>query len=157
MSGTLDDIREAMCRFAGSFDASRITATDAERLVSVAAAVESAAAAVKALAAARAAESNRWIRSGARSPAHLLAQETGASVGEAMRTLETGKRLAEQPAVREAAAAGELSAVQAAAVTDAAAVDPGAADRLLDVAASRSLAELPRGVPAGQGRRRPGR
>jgi hypothetical protein len=142
MPGTLADIRDAMRDFAARFDASHATASEAERVVMVSAAIEAAAAAVKALAAARVAASGRWQRAGARSAAHALARATGSTIGEAMRTLDTGRLLPTQPAVLAAATAGELSPAQAAAIADAAACRPASTQRLLDLAPKRSLAEL---------------
>jgi len=83
-----------------------------------------------------------WKQGGERSAAHELARTTGTSVGQAKETLETGRRLQELPATADAAKKGELSPQQTAAITDAAAVDPSAEERLLDASRSVSLGEL---------------
>jgi Domain of unknown function (DUF222) len=55
-----------------------------------------------------------WKRDGHRSAAHWLASATGTSVGAAMRSLETARRLEELPETADAFRAGELSEAQAA-------------------------------------------
>jgi len=107
-----------------------------------AAAIENMAATLKALAAARAADGNVWNNSGDRSPAHALARESGTSVSAAADALDSARRLAEQPALNDAARRGELSAPKVAAVSDAAAADPDAEEALVNKAGRSSLREL---------------
>ena len=64
------------------------------------------------------------------------------SPAAAKRTLATGRRLAEQPAVAAAALAGDLSFEQAAAVADGVAADPTKAAELFAQAHHASLPEL---------------
>jgi len=73
-----------------------------------------------------------WKRDGHRSAAHWLASATGVSVGAAMRSLETARRLEELPETADAFRAGELSESQAAEIAAAASLDPTAEGRLLD-------------------------
>lgn len=81
--------------------------------------------------------------SGARSAAELLAKETGTTAGQAKDAVATAQRLTDQPDLDAAARAGEVSAQQAAVISDAAAVDPGAEGALLTKArAGASLPEL---------------
>jgi hypothetical protein len=103
--------------------------------------------------AAREAESARWRGSGAKTPAEHAARLLGTSVGDAARLLETGRRLAEQPELREAAVTGEVSLPQLheiAACADAVAdgdpeVAAETAQQLLEqVAKGSSLQELRR-------------
>ena len=131
-----------MSEYAACFDAALATAADAARVLDDAAAIEKMAAAVKSLAAARVAETGLWKQSGDRSAAHELARRTGTSIGQAKDVIETGCRLRDLAATAHAARRGELSAQQAAAITDAASADPAAEDRLLETARSGSLRAL---------------
>ena len=70
----------------------------------------------------------------ARSAADWLARQNGTTAGQAKRSLATVKRLEECPATREAFVAGEISADEAEAVSEAATVDPGSERRLLESA-----------------------
>ena len=103
MCDTLAELRAGMRRWAAGFDASVLSADDAERVVREAALVEAVAALVKALAAARVAQGEGRKGNGARSAAHHLARVTGSSVGQAADTIATGRRLASLPEVSAAA------------------------------------------------------
>src|SRR5437764_73570 len=142
MCEALVGLRKAMGSYAAGFDAALISAADAARVVADASAIEKMAATVKALAAARLAETELWRRDGDRSPAHHLARTTGTSVSQAGEAIETAKRLQQLDKTNAAARRGELSPQQAAAIADAASADPSAEERLLDLAAGASLAEL---------------
>lgn len=131
-----------MSTYAERFDAARLAAVDAARVVEDAAAIEKMAATVKSLAAARVAETNVWKREGDLSAAHHLARTTGSPVGQARDALESARRLRELPATDAAARRGELSAHQIAVITDAATLDPGAETRLLAQARRGSYGEL---------------
>jgi hypothetical protein len=72
-----------------------------------------------------------WKRDRHRSAAHWLASATGTSVGAAMRSLETARRLEELPETADAFRAGELSESQAYEIAAAATADPSAESRLL--------------------------
>src|SRR5262245_17786473 len=138
----LSELRGAMSTYAERFDAARLAAVDAARVVEDAAAIEKMAATVKSLAAARVAETNVWKREGDLSAAHHLARTTGSPVGQARDALESARRLRELPATDAAARRGELSAHQIAVITDAATLDPGAETRLLAQARRGSYGEL---------------
>ena len=142
MCERLVELREAMARYASSFDAALLSAEGAALAVVEAAAIERMAATVKGLAAARSADIGAWRGAGERSAAHHLARTTGTSVAQAGEVIDTARRLATLPAVAAAARAGGLSAPQAAAVADAAAVDAAAEARLVATAGRCSLAEL---------------
>jgi hypothetical protein len=146
MCKTLGELRQAMARYAAGFDAAVLSVDDARRAVREAAAIEATAGTIKALASARVARVGDARRRGARSAAHDLARATGTSVGSARQAIENGERLGHQPAVRDAASAGELSATQASLVSEGAEVDPGAAQRLVGVAKGGSLGELRQAV-----------
>jgi hypothetical protein len=143
MCEALGQLRQAVASYATGFDAELVSAADARTVVAEAAAIESGAATIKALAAARAAGAAGDVRRrGARSAAHELARATGTTLGAAREVIESGQALAKQSGVREAAAAGALSASQLALVTGAASADPSAEQHLVEVAASSSLGEL---------------
>lgn len=98
--------------------------------------------ALKSMAAVRVAETELWRHGGDRSAAHSLARITGVSVSAASETLAAARRMTEMPAVAEAAVRGELSAPQIAAIADAAAANPHAAEGLVERASRTSLGEL---------------
>jgi Domain of unknown function (DUF222) len=142
MCRELDALRQSMAHYAGGFDAQALTPSAARQVMRMCARIEASAASVKALAAARAAQGNEWKLDGHRSPADQLARETGISPGAARRSLEAGRRMAEQPDVAAAALAGDLSAEQAAAVADGVTADPTKSAQLIELAAHGSLGEL---------------
>jgi hypothetical protein len=139
---TLTEVRESLAEFAATFDASRVTTSAAAALLTEASRIERIAASLTARLAARAADSGSWRDAGARSAADHLATETGTTVTAAQQLLDAGRRVDQLPSVAAAAATGALSAPQLAAVTDAAALDPAAASRLVSLAGRASLTEL---------------
>lgn len=142
MCEQLASIRAALTAFAGRLDLASLSAGEAAELVREAAAVEGCAAAVKALAATVAADGGALTAAGERSAADGLARLVGVAPRAARDLLFSARRLAEQPTVSVAARAGRLSREQLAVVSDAAAVDPGAAGVMLDEAVEGSLASL---------------
>ena len=142
MCNELVALRQSIATYAGGFDARLLTPGEASEVVQVCAQIEASAASIKALAAARAAEGKEWQARGYRSPADQMAHEAGMSPSAARRTLDTGRRLSEQPGVAAVALAGELSLEQATAVSDGVAADPGSAGELIDKAKHASLPEL---------------
>jgi hypothetical protein len=139
---TLTEVREALAGIAAALDTSVITSSNAGALRAESSRIERIAAALTARLAAREADAGTWRECGARSAADRLATETGTSVSQAQQVLETGRRLDALPEVAAAASTGDLSAPQLAAVTDAAALDPAAAGRLVSLAGRASLSEL---------------
>jgi hypothetical protein len=123
-------------------DPSTLTGPQAVALLEWFTRVERLASAGRSLVAARAAETNQWRRSGARSPEHWLAQQTGTTVSAAKESLDTARRLSSLPETDKAVRAGRLSPQQAAAVSEAATADPDAERSLLEAASDESLAEL---------------
>ncbi len=138
----LGELRLALRRYAALFDASGMSAGEALRAVSDAAAIEAMAAAVKGLAALRVAETGAWKDAGDRSAASHLARSTGTSVSQASECVETARRLESLPVASAASRAGALSAAQAAAVAGAVALEASAEVRLVEKARGSSLAEL---------------
>jgi hypothetical protein len=87
---------------------------------------------IRGRAARRVEESITWKTSEHRGAAEWLARATGTTVGAAVRTLETARRLEALPEAADAFQAGELSEAQAAEVAAAASLDPSAEHRLLE-------------------------
>jgi Domain of unknown function (DUF222) len=104
--------------------------------------IERCAAAAKTLLAERVEQSRVWATEGHRSAAEHLARTSGSSVGAARASLETSKKLRRLPATEAAVRRGELSRPQAETITDAAAVNPGAEQSLLEAARTGDLGEL---------------
>jgi hypothetical protein len=142
MGMTLRQLRDEMVSFGISFDASVLDGRSAKTAVEHASRIAKAAQAVVAQAAARA-DACRAFDGGGKSSAHELAQLTGGSVGEAVSAINSGRRLADQPDVADAARKGDLSPQQTAAISEALATNPSAnAGRLLGKARQGSLREL---------------
>ena len=112
------------------------SAQAAERLFDDVLAMERSAVALRLRLAARFAENH-----GAKA-ADDLAKKSGTSKGKAKGTLETAKKLKDQPQVEDALRNGELSEDQASLVADAAAVNPAATGGLLDKAKNSSVNDL---------------
>jgi len=104
--------------------------------------VERLGAAGKTIAAGRVVASGVWRASGERSPAHWMARQTGASVGQAITTLETAERLRDLPGTDQALREGKLSDVQAKEIASAAAASPCSEAQLLQTAATEGVAAL---------------
>ena len=100
--------------------------------------LERMAASARVLLSKRAAESQQWKRDGFRSAAEWLAAQQGTSTGRAKADLETSERLDELDGTKDAMRDGLLSPDQAAAVSDAAAVNPDAEADLIELAEQES-------------------
>jgi hypothetical protein len=96
----------------------------------------------KTLLARRIAATHDRDRAGSRTAAESLARQAGTSAAAAREALDTSNRLSELQGVAGALRRGELSPAQAAAITGAAEADRSAEQRLLELAARASLAEL---------------
>jgi hypothetical protein len=139
MCQRLPQLTAAMREYSTQFDASLLSAADAEDVLQQAAAVEHMASAVKPLAAARAAQAQSWKASGHRSAEEQLAHCTGTTVAGAREALALGRRLDRQPEVAAAALSGTLSPTQASAIADAVDPAPTAAGGLLEAATAGVL------------------
>lgn len=104
--------------------------------------LERMAASARVLLSKRAAESEQWKREGFRSAAEWLAAQQGTSTGRAKADLETSERLDGLDGTKDAMRDGLLSPDQAAAVADAAAVNPDAEADLIGMAEQESLRRL---------------
>jgi hypothetical protein len=131
-------LRAALARF----EPGCLDGPDAARLVELLAEGEHMCAAGKARVARRVEETNAWRREGHRSVAHWMAVHTGESVGQAVTTLETARRLEELPATQEAFCAGRLSETQTREIASAASALPEAERDLLQVAATETVTGL---------------
>jgi Domain of unknown function (DUF222) len=78
----------------------------------------------RALAGRRVEDSNHWRRQGYRNAAQWMAAKAGTTIGGAVGTLETARRLQERPNTDEAFRAGRISRTQAKAITAAASTHP---------------------------------
>lgn len=142
MCDNLEAITTSLTRYAGTFEPAALDATQAARTVALCAKIEASAAAIKALAATRHAQSGSWRKEGFRSAAEQLARRTGTSCVTARRTIDTGRRMSEQPQIARAALEGTLSPEQTAAVASGVEANPSKTAELLEAAASYSLSEL---------------
>lgn len=104
--------------------------------------LERMAASARVLLSKRAAESDQWKREGFRSAAEWLAAQQGTSTGRAKADLETSERLDGLEGTKDAIRDGLLSPDQAAAVSDAAVVNPDAEADLIGLAEQESLRRL---------------
>lgn len=138
----LCELRQQACALATTFDPALLSLADAKVSLADATALKNVAAALEGKLALRVAIASEWEREGFASPEAWLAARTGTSAAKAKETLDTAERLRELPAADAAAANGELSAEQAAAIADAASADPSAEQELLDAARDRPLGKL---------------
>jgi hypothetical protein len=90
----------------------------------------------------RVAETQVWASEGDRSAAHWLARTTGSTVGAAVATVETARRLEELSATEDALRSGRLSAPQVEELASAAAADPTAEMQLLETAEREGIQGL---------------
>jgi 5-methylcytosine-specific restriction endonuclease McrA len=115
---------------------------DAARMVELFAEAERLCAAGRTMWAGRASHSNAWRDLGYRTPAQWVASRVQSTVGAAIATLETARRLDRLPATREEFVAGRLSEMQAGEIAAAASADPAAESALLRCAEQESVAQL---------------
>jgi len=140
-----EEVRHAVAaleRVARELDPSLLDGHDAADLFEAFGRGERVCAAAKALLARRVDETGVWRDNGHRSAAHWVAEATGETIGAAARALETARALDEFPATADAFRAGELSEVQAAEITSAAASDSNAEAALLASAAETGVKGL---------------
>jgi len=137
-------VRDDAKRLAAGFEPELHTGSEAVQIVALTAEIERVYSAVGTLAMRRVERTGMWTKSGAPTPEHWLARVKHTSVREAAAIVDTGTRLGSGScdATETALRNGDLSAKQAAIVTDAATVDPGAEARLLRAARTESLGGL---------------
>jgi uncharacterized protein DUF222 len=115
---------------------------DAVRFFDAFAELERLASAGRTIAGRRVEQTRAWYGSSFPNPAAWMAARSQVTLGSAVAMLETGRRLDELPATRQAFVAGALSAQQAQEITTAAAADPSAETSLLDAAGEDSVSSL---------------
>jgi hypothetical protein len=128
--------------FVASLEAERYSGGDSVALVAFFTEMERAAVAGKTLAARRVDQSHTHLLTGHRSAAEFLAAQTGDSVGDAKDLLRLGQQLHDRPGLEEAFRGGKLSRRRAALVADAATVNPGREDELVQGAQTDTDATL---------------
>ncbi len=136
------ELKAQALRMAASLEPAAMSGEAAAEGVAELALAEKAVATARMFLAVRVAQTDAWRGQGYASPADWLAAKAGITVTEAARQLGTAKKADRLPKTKEAMRKGELSPTQADAVTDAAAVDPGAEDELLDAAAAETTKGL---------------
>ena len=119
-----------------------LSGRDAGILVESFAELERIAVAGRTLAGRRVEQTAVWREQGYRSPAQWMAVRAQSTMGAAIATLETGRKLEELEATRDAFVAGSLSAHQAHEIAVAASAAPGTEATLLDSARIDTVARL---------------
>ena len=142
MCNRLSEVLASARAVVSSLDVSALSGAQVAMVFEAGAELEKLGASLKVLVAPKIAQSDKWARTGHRSPEEWMARTSGTSVGATKTAVETGKRLEQLPATASAVKAGALSLSQAAAVAEAAAADPRAEAKLLEAAAGESLKNL---------------
>lgn len=124
------------------FSASDLRPAELLRGLEVASKMHNQLEAVRAVLASAVTDTKAWQGGRHRSAAELIGRTTGTSNREATELIETGARLKDHPATDKAVRRGELSGSQAHEVTQGAAANPRAEQRLLDAARHGSLGDL---------------
>ncbi|MEY2422530.1 MAG: hypothetical protein QOI95_2597 [Acidimicrobiaceae bacterium] len=139
---SLSLLRSQVCDAASRFGAQPLDRDMAVAAMQEWSTIAHAADAALAMAVARVDECGPPPSAGASDAADFVAKTTGTTSGKAKEKIKTGAGLRANPKTRAKAVAGELSTEQTAAITDAIAVNPNAEDKLLGIAASRSVGAL---------------
>jgi hypothetical protein len=141
MCKALSEFEQALSGFAAGFEVRALAPSDLAAALRSAGRIEKVAATLASLVAARMASTGPANLAG-RQAERDLAAAAGTSVGDAHRAIEAAKDMAHQPELLAAAVSGGLSRQQANLISEAAALDPGAAPALVEKAARLGLAEL---------------
>ena len=136
------EIRERLASLVDRLDPGAVGGSAARELWAMLDASERLCAAGKTLLASRIAATHRPQTAGAKTAAEEMACKAGITSGAAKDAVDTSKRLPEQPDVERALRRGVLSAAQAALVSAAAAANPAAEARLVELASRVSMPEL---------------
>jgi hypothetical protein len=142
MIDRLESLVAALRDLLSELDPRNLSGVDAVRLVEVFSEGERVCAAGRTLAAGRVQRSPEWSAAGYRTPAQWMAAHTKVTLGQAITTLETARRLESLPMTRERFVTGRLSEVQAAEIAAAASAHPQSEDSLLEAAESETVASL---------------
>lgn len=132
----LSEVREAvgaLRELISGFEPDCLDGEVARALVEATAEGERLFGAVKTLAARRVAVTRSWAHAGSfRDAAAWMASVSGTTIGQAIGVLDTAQRLGSLPETEAAVRAGELSSVQAEAISAAATADPASESMLLE-------------------------
>ena len=142
MLAKLEDAVASVRGLVSSLEPDRMRAVDAAKLVDSFAELERLAVAGRTLAGRRVERSTVWRDEGFSTPARWMAARAQTTVAAAITAIETGRRLEELPATRDAFQSGALSGMQAAEIAAAAVADPSAEESLLEEARGGSVAGL---------------
>jgi hypothetical protein len=138
----LRELRQQAQELASWLRVELLEATEAARLLEEVAATENTFSAMRVLLAGRVAETEAWQERGDRSAAHWVARACRTTVGRAVGTLETAKRLEGLPGTAEAFVEGRVSETEASEIASAASVSPSSEDELLQTAKDADVAAL---------------
>lgn len=127
-----------------SLEPQQLAGAEAVELVDLCGELERLAVAGRTLAGRRVEQTKAWFGSAYSSPAKWMAAHARTTLGSAIATLETGRRLDELPSTRDAFVSGALSGQQAHDITTAASADPAAEPALLDAASKDTVDSLRR-------------
>ena len=136
------EVRDRLASLVDRLDPDAVSGSAARELWAALYASERLCVAGKTLLARRIAATHRPQTAGSKTATDDMARTAGITSGAAKDAVDTSKRLLEQPDVEAALRRGELSAAQAALVSAAAAANPGAEARLVELASRVSLPEL---------------
>lgn len=142
VSSKLDSVVSALRSVVQQLHPGDLTPDEAAALVSEFAEIERLGAAGKTIVARVVERSGVWKSNGHRTAAHWVAEKTGVAVGQAVGTLETGRRLEHLPETADAFRSGELSEIKVREVAAAAVADRASERTLLKTAKTQSLASL---------------
>ena len=142
MFETVKTLREDLEAAVERLDTDGLDGPRAAQLLEDFSTIERLGANAKTLVARRLDETRGWRGEGDRSLAHYMARKSGTSVAQAIETVKTAQRLDPWGATADALRAGEISAQQAAPITDAVTTDPNAETELLASAANDGFAGL---------------
>ncbi len=144
---TFDNVKQALQlleQAVGQLEPHRLGGATSVQMLECFCRLEKLASAGKALCALQVADCNAWWDTGHRSPAHLLAQISGTTVGRACEVIQTAELMQKLPQAGAAYRAGRLSERQAAEIATAAELSPNAEQELVWAAERQALQELRR-------------
>lgn len=142
MFGWLEEATALLEAGVGDLDPSELSGEEAVRAMALFGRASRLCTAGLTLCAGQAVATDAHFGAGARSPAELVARETGGSLAEAISIVSVAGAIPELSAVEEALRKGELSPAQAGAVTTGAGGDEKAAERMLEAAGKLPLSRL---------------
>ncbi len=140
----LGELLSELAEMVKGFDPEALSAAESLELFGNFCRLERLAGAGKVLCSRRVADSQAWFGTGHRSPAHLVAEVSGASVGRAVDLLEASEAMRALPATESKFRSGALTEREVIEVATAAALDQTSEAELLEAAEVESFVELQR-------------